>query len=167
MYFWWFSIIISPIKEQKTDYTFNVSRVCWSIWEMDHRAIDTQLVYLQEYLPMTADHPGLQWLVTTLRQPSRISDQKWLARESLWIQLPPWTVSLAQKQPLVLKNVVISTGFGWGAWWSPMALGSGSARTTSHSRDMLMVDFWHLSNGGARASTGCHRFGSGVWAMTV
>jgi len=37
----------------------------------------------------------------------------------------------------------------------------------SDSHDMLMVDFWRLSNGGAMALAGCRRFGSEVWAMTV
>jgi len=32
---------------------------------------------------------------------------------------------------------------------------------------MLIVDFWHLSNGDAMVATGCHRVGSGMPAMTV
>jgi len=37
----------------------------------------------------------------------------------------------------------------------------------SDLRDMLMVDYWRLSNGGAMAPAGCRRFGSEVRAMTV
>jgi len=59
--------------------------------------------------------------------------------------------------------------FGWGTLWSPAALGSGSAwvGTMSDSGNLLMVDFWRMSNGGARAPAACHRFGSDVRAMTV
>jgi len=56
---------------------------------------------------------------------------------------------------------------GWGTFWSPHDLGSGSSCATSELRHMLMVDIWLLSNGGTMAPTECHRFGSGVWAMTV
>jgi len=66
---------------------------------MDHRAIDTEMVYVHEHLLMPADDPGLWWLVSKLRQPSFTSHRKWLARESLWIQLPPRTVLLPQKSP--------------------------------------------------------------------
>jgi len=66
---------------------------------MDHRAIDTEMVYVHEHLLMPTDDPGLWWLVSKLRQPSFTSHRKWLARESLWIQLPPWTVLLPQKSP--------------------------------------------------------------------
>jgi len=48
-----------------------------------------------------------------------------------------------------------------------LALGSRSACTKSDSGDMLMADFWRLSNRGAMAPTGCHRVGRGVRAMTV
>jgi len=37
----------------------------------------------------------------------------------------------------------------------------------SDLRDMLMVDFWRLGNGGDMAGAGCRRFGSEVRAMTV
>jgi len=37
----------------------------------------------------------------------------------------------------------------------------------SNSHNMLMVDFWRLSNGGAKALAGFRRFGSEVRAMTV
>jgi hypothetical protein len=37
----------------------------------------------------------------------------------------------------------------------------------SDSRNMLMTDFQHVSNGGAIAQAGCRRFGSGAWPMTV
>jgi len=57
--------------------------------------------------------------------------------------------------------------FGWGTLWSPLAMGRESACTTSDSHHMLMADYWHLSNGGVMAVTGCHRLGSGVQAMTV
>jgi len=59
--------------------------------------------------------------------------------------------------------------FGWGTLWSPPALESGSiwAGTMSDLRNMLMVNFWRLSNGGAMAPAGCHRFGSEVRVMTV
>jgi len=66
---------------------------------MDHQALDTRMVHLPEHLRMPADDPELQWLVAKLRQPSSTSHRKWLAMESLWIQLPPWTVSLPQKKP--------------------------------------------------------------------
>jgi len=59
--------------------------------------------------------------------------------------------------------------FGWGTSRSPAALGSGGAGAgkTSDSRNMLMVDVWHLSNGGTMAQAGCRRCGSEVHAMTV
>jgi hypothetical protein len=40
---------------------------------MDHLAIDTQMVHLQEHLLMPADDPALQWLVAKLRQPSSVT----------------------------------------------------------------------------------------------
>jgi len=56
---------------------------------------------------------------------------------------------------------------GWGTFWSRPAMGSGNVCMTSDLCDMLMVDFWHLNNGGAMAPTGCRRFRRGVWRMTV
>jgi len=81
-------------------------------WEMDHWAIDTQMVYLQVHLPMPADDPGLQSLVSKLLQPSSTCDRIILAMESSWIRLPPWTFSLPQGILFVLGNVLITTGLG-------------------------------------------------------
>jgi len=66
---------------------------------MDHLAIDTQMVYQQGHLLMLTDDPGLQSQVSKFHQPSSTSHQKWMARESLWIRLPPWIISLYQKLP--------------------------------------------------------------------
>jgi len=66
-------------------------------WETDHRAIDTQMVYLQVHLPMPADDPGIQWVVSKLLQPLSPCHRIILAKESSWIQLRPWTFSLPQK----------------------------------------------------------------------
>jgi len=57
---------------------------------------------------------------------------------------------------LWLRNILVST-----------RLGSGSACTTSDSRDMLMTDFWSLSNGGAIAPAECRRFGCVARVTTV
>jgi hypothetical protein len=59
------------------------------------------------------------------------------------------------------------SAFGWGTFWSPPAWGSGSACTKWDSRQILMTDFWSLSNRGTMTTAGCRRFGSGPWAMTV
>jgi len=37
----------------------------------------------------------------------------------------------------------------------------------SDSHNMLMVDFWRLSNGGAMAPAGCRRYASEVCEITV
>ena len=137
---------------------------------MDHWAIDTQMEYQQEHLPMLADDPGRQSRVSNLRQPSSTSHQKWLASESLWIRFPPWIVFAVSKVALWCWGMLWSPpAFGWGPFWSPAVLGSGRAwvGATSDSRNMLMVDFRPLSNGGAMAPAGCRRFGSEVCAMTV
>jgi len=58
---------------------------------------------------------------------------------------------------------------GWRTLWAPLALGIGRAwaGTKSDSRNMLMVDYCCLSNCGAMAPAGCHRFGNEVHATTV
>jgi len=48
-----------------------------------------------------------------------------------------------------------------------MGSGRAWAGTTSDLRNMFLIDFWCLSNGGAVAPAGSHRFGSKVRAMTV
>jgi len=45
-------------------------------YEIDHLAIDTQKVYLQEHLLMLADDPALESIVSKLHQPSRTSHQE-------------------------------------------------------------------------------------------
>jgi len=40
------------------------------VCEMDHQAIDTQMVYLEVHLLMPTDNPGLQSLVSKHLQPS-------------------------------------------------------------------------------------------------
>jgi len=72
--------------------------------EMDHRAIDTHMVHLHEHLLMPTDDPALQWQVSKLCQPLSTSHWKWFARESLWIPLPPWTISLPQKLPFGVED---------------------------------------------------------------
>jgi len=71
---------------------------------MDLRAIDTQMEYQQKHLLMLADNPGLQSTVSNLPQPSSTSHHKWLARESLWIWLPSWIVSLPGKSPFGVEE---------------------------------------------------------------
>jgi len=51
-------------------------------WEMDHLAMDTQMVYLQMHLLMPADDPGVQSLVSKLLQPSSTCKQMIFAKES-------------------------------------------------------------------------------------
>jgi len=63
--------------------TYSFSRLWVNFQQMDHRAIDTQMVHLHEHLLMAADDPELQWLVTKLHQPSSTSHWKQLGRESL------------------------------------------------------------------------------------
>jgi len=65
-------------------------------WEIDHWAIDTQMVYLQEHLVMRADDPKLQWEVSNLGQPSSTTVSNWLTKESLQTRLPLWTFLLPQ-----------------------------------------------------------------------
>jgi len=59
--------------------------------------------------------------------------------------------------------------FGSRTLLSPPALGTGSAWAgkMSDSCNILMVDFWHLRNGGAKAPDGCRRFRTELRAMTV
>jgi len=52
-------------------------------WEIDHRAINTQTVYLQVHPLMPANDPGLQSLLSKLLQPSRTCHRMILAKESL------------------------------------------------------------------------------------
>jgi len=66
-------------------------------WDMDHWAIDTQMVSLQVHLLMPADNPGLQSQVSNLLQPSSTCHQGTLAKDSSWIRLPPGAFSLPQK----------------------------------------------------------------------
>jgi hypothetical protein len=65
--------------------------------KMVHRATDTQTVYLQVHLLMPTDNHGVQLLVSELLRPSSTCYRTILAKESLWIQLPPWTFSLPPK----------------------------------------------------------------------
>jgi len=59
--------------------------------KIDHWAMDTPMVYLQEHLPMPADNRVPQWQVSKLLQPSSTWHLTILAKESLWIQILPWT----------------------------------------------------------------------------
>jgi len=52
------------------------------LWDMDHWAIDTQMVYLQVHLVMPADNHGLQSLVSKLLQPLSTCHQILLAKIS-------------------------------------------------------------------------------------
>jgi len=65
--------------------------------EMNHQAINTQMVYLQVHLVMPTDNPGLQSLVSKLLQQSSTCHRIIMAMESSLIRLPPWTISLPQK----------------------------------------------------------------------
>jgi len=57
----------------------------------------------------------------------------------------------------------------WGTFWPSPALESGSAwpGTMSDSCSVLIVHFWHLSNGGLMTPAAYRRFGSKVCAMTL
>jgi len=68
-------------------------------WEMDRWAIDTPMLYLQKHLLMPADDSELQWQVSKHLQPSTLCRGIIFAKDSLWIQLLPWTFSEPQKSP--------------------------------------------------------------------
>jgi len=92
------------LRSRKQAIHFQLVGFADRLQEMDHWAIDPQMEYLQEHLPMPTADPGFQWLVSKLRQPSSTSHRKWLARESLWIRSPPCTFSLPQKWHLGVKK---------------------------------------------------------------
>jgi len=68
-------------------------------WEIDRLAIDTLVVDLQQHLLLPTDNRELHCQVTKLLQPPCTTDWIIFAKESLWIQLLPWTFSLPQKCP--------------------------------------------------------------------
>ena len=152
-----FSIIISPIEEQKTEYTLTASRVCGSILR---------------------DGPPGNWHTdgAPTGAPANARCRSWASMASFQASSTIEYFSSEMIGQGVFVNTIASMNrfatskvafWCWGTLWSPLALGSGSACTTSDSRDMLMTDFWRLSNGGAIAPAGCRRFGSGARAITV
>jgi len=168
MYVLRFTIIISPIKEQKTEYTLTSSRVCRSIWN---------------------DGPPAHWHTDGVPTgaPANARWQSWGSMASFQASSTIEYFSSEMIGQGVLVNKIASMNlfatskvafwcwgtlwsppaFGWGTFWSPRVLGSRSACTTSDLHDMLMTDFWRLSNGGVITPAGCHRFGSKVRVMTV
>jgi len=163
MYVSRFSIIVSPIEEQKTEYTLTASRVSGSIlrdgppgnwhtdgaptaapangrWRSWASMASFQASSTIEYFSLEMIGHGV--FVNTIASMNHFPTSK----VAFWCSGTLWS----------------PPAFGWGAFWFAPALGGGSACTTSDKRDMLMADFWSLSNGGAIAPTG-----SGVRAMTV
>jgi len=168
-YFLGFSIIISPFEEQKTEFTLTASRVCRSIlwdgppgnWHTDGAPTGARAnAHWQSWASMagcqawstidyfSSEMIGQGVIVTTIASRNRFAISQ--------VAFSFWGTSWSP--PL---------GFCWGILWSAPALGSRRACTMSDSRNMLMDDFWHLSNRGAMAPAGCRRFGSEVWAMAV
>jgi len=168
MYFWGFSIIISPIEQQKTEYTHTASRV--------HRSI-------------FRDGPPGNWHTEGVPTgaPANARRRSWASMASFQASLTIQYFSTEMIDQRVFVIMMASMNYftpskvafwcwgtlwsppaiGWGTLWSPPAMGSRRACTTSDSRDMLMADLWRLSNGGTMAANECRRFGSRVQAMTV
>jgi len=168
MYFWGFSIIISLIEKQKTEYTLTASRVCGSIlrdWPPANWHTDG--------IPTGAPANARWWPWGSMASFQASSTIKYFSSEMIG-QGVFINTSSSMNHFATSKVAFLCWGmlwsppaFGCKTFWSPPVLGSRSACKTSDLRDMLMVDFWCLSNGGAMALTGCHRFGSGVRAMTI
>jgi len=163
MYVSRFSIILGPVEEQITKYTLTASRVCGSI---------------------IRDGPLGNWHTDGVPTgaPAKARWRSWASMASFQASS---TIEYFSSE-MICQGVFVNTmasmnlfatskvafwcwgtlwsppAFGWGTFWSPTALWSRSACTTSDSRDMLMTDFWRLSNGGAIAPAGCRRFGSGA-----
>jgi len=114
-------------------------------WEMDHKAIDTQLVSIQEHPLMPVDNPKLQWLVSKVLQALSSSHWTILAKEFLWIQLPPWTFRL-------WGMIWSPRALDYGTVWSAPDLGSGSAWTGGAWSDSQNLLGWLTS---------------GVWAVVM
>jgi len=168
MYCLGFSINISPIKEQKTEYIHTAPRVYGSIlrdgplgnWQRDGVPTGTP-----------ANAPWRSWAPMASYKAS--STIKYVSSEMIGRGV--FQNMIASMNRFAMFKVAFSIcgtlrsppTFGWGTFWSPPAFGSRSACTTSDSRDVLMVEFWHFSNDGSIALTACRRFGSGVRAMTV
>jgi len=167
MYFWMFSIIISPIEEQKMEYTLTTSRVGGSIlkdrppgnWHPDG-------------VPTGAPANAWWWSCASMVSFQASSPIEYFS--SGMIGQGVFVNTIASLNRFVTSKVAFwqwgiswsALAFCWGTLWSPPALGSGRACTTSGLRDMLIADFWSLSNGGAQAPTGYRRFGCGLGAIT-
>jgi len=168
MHFWGFNIILSWIEEQKIEYTLTACWVCRSIsndgppghWHRDG------------VLPGAPANARWQsWAPLRSFQASSTIEYFSLEMISQGVFVNP----IASLNRFGTSKVAISCwgtlwsppAIGWESFWSQPSLGSGSACTKSVLRDMLMVDIWCLSNGGAMARTGCRRFGSEARAMTL
>jgi len=163
-----FGIIISRIEEQETEYTLTASRVCGLIlrdgplgnWHTDGVPTGAPAnACWRSWAPMASFQTS-----STIEYIS--SD---MIRQGVFVNTIGSMNSFAtSKVALWCWGTLWSPpAFGWGTYLSPPALGSGSACTMSDSHDILVVDFWRLSNSRAGAPAGCCRFGSGVRAMTV
>ena len=168
MYFWGFSIIISPIEKQKTEYSLTASWVCGLILSNGSRGN-----WHTDGVPPGAPANACWQSWTSITSFQALSTIEYYSSER--IDQGVFVTMNASVNSFTTSKVAIRCWgtlwspptLVWGTLWSPLTLASGSICTTSESRDMLMVDFWCLSNGGAMAPTACHRFGSGVQAMSV
>ena len=142
-------------------------------WEIDHRAIDTQRVYLQMHLLMPADDPGLRSLVSKLLQPIEDWSSDIIGQGVFVNTIAPMNLFATSKVDFWCWGTFwLLLALGCGILWSPLdLLGSSSAQADgawSDSDNLLRRDdFWHLSSGGASATGRFRKFGSGGRAMTV
>lgn len=75
-------------------WDFQLIMVSDQFYKTDHKAIDIQMMYLQQHLLMSADNHELQSLLSILWQKWSTAHQIVLANDSSWIQVPPWDVVL-------------------------------------------------------------------------
>jgi len=168
MYFWGFSIIVSPILEHKIEYTLTTSWVCGSIVR-DGPPGNWHTHWVSREAPANAHW----WSWASMATFEALSTIEYFWSE--YITAGFFVNTTACMNHFATSKVAFCCwwplwsplAFIWEIMWSPPAMGSGSDCTMSDPHDVLMVDFWHLSDGGTMALTGCRRFGSGVWAMTI
>jgi len=110
-YWYLWGLVLSEVQWRSRKQNIHLQLLGFADWfeEMDHRAIDTLMVHLQEHLLIPAQNPRLQWLVSKIHQLCSTSHWKWSARDCFWIQLPPRSVSVPQRSPFGVEELVIST----------------------------------------------------------